>query len=428
MQQTQAGCFDISGVDINANPTLKVQVNHTRGGTAPTVNQIKATWNPITFLLFDKVAPEEIGAGQTYAYKVRVSANFVDAQDLVIWDVLPKLSRGTVTYEAGEDYGQDDAPTLAITINPDGSMDTLISRDGQYTDVATTVNGVAIPEHAIYWTFDELTAGKSIILQAFMVAPNGTLDGTQYINSAEAVVANGANKSAAPVTTTVRSTPAPLLKKEEVTIIRPGETRIFPIGGENLVLEGNTLKFYIQDPIGPADGNNYAPELRERMYNTLLWDDVTELVPYLGATPFDIMGTKFNANGTSTSISGTYTAVPITINNIDVPANSVYWDLETMHPGDGYAMTFKVTLDAPVPDGTEFTNHAFYDSDQTELLRDSLPMTLVSTLPGSGNCCVAGYFPTYPGNEQDLSIVTLLLMDYHTSSLWRSRAIPIEFC
>jgi len=114
MSQVDAnGCFDISGVDVNIYPSLKVRVNHTQGATSPIVQQIKVTWNPITFLLFDKIAPEEVGAGQAFPYKIRVSANFVDAENVVIWDTLPKLSRGTVVYEAGEDYGQNDEPQLA---------------------------------------------------------------------------------------------------------------------------------------------------------------------------------------------------------------------------------------------------------------------------------------------------------------------------
>ena len=402
-QGAATSCLDISNIDINAYPTLKIRINHTKGATTPIVQQITVNWNPITFLLFDKVAPEEVGAGQSFPYKIRVSANFVDAEDLVIWDTLPKLSRGTVTYEAGEDYGQNDEPLLATIKKPDGTADTLISHNGNYTATAIMVNGVSVPEHSVYWTFDKLRAGKSIVLQAFLVAPNGTLDGTQYFNGANAVVGNGANKTAPTVATTVRSTPAPKLTKAQPTLDRPGQSRVFQIGEENLVLEGNTLRFYIKDPDGSTDGNDYAPELRERMYNTVLFDTLGDLLPYLAATPFDIEGTKYFLDGTNQIINGIYTTIRVTIGTTTVPANSVYWTLGTLEPGDGYSMDFKVTLNGSIPDQTNISNFAYLDSDQTDLLEDELPMIVVAEIPGAGYCCKSGYFPTYASNEQDLN-------------------------
>ena len=315
------GCFDISGLNILTYPTLKVKINHTRGGTVPIVNQINVTWNPQTVLLFDKRGPETVIAGTPLPYKLRVSVNFIAAEYLVIWDTLPKLSRGTVVYETGEDYGQNDEPEIDI-----------ISDNGIYilndTIITTANNTYTVPGHSVLWYFEKIEEGTSLVLQAFVKSPNGTLDGTKYFNSAAVRVDNGNGKDISNIETTILSTPLPQLTKAEPTLIKPRQSGIFPINGTNYAAHGSTLTFFIQDPIGGVDGNDYAAEGRERMYETVLWDNLNDYLPWIAGPPTNIIGTH---NGIT--VIGQYTVVPVTIGTTVVPANSVYWNLGTLQPG-----------------------------------------------------------------------------------------------
>lgn len=369
------GCYDISGLDINTYPELKIQINHIRGNTAPVVNQLQVKWNPRTFLLFDKVAPTSILAGQEFRYLVRVSANFVDAKDIVIYDPLPSTINGTVIYETGENYGQSDDPTIG-----------QISDGGQYTATSITVNGVAIPAHAVYWTFDELKAGVSNVFQFFVSAPNGTLDGTIWENTAEVFTSNGDNQSAPSVQTVILSTPAPEVIKEEKTNKNPVGNKIYPLGDTNYIIGADTITFQLQSK------NTYTAEGRERMYNTVMWDNLSDLVDN-GL----IVGTPFNISG-----GGVFTATATIVNGINIPENSIYWNYGTFNPGAIANESFQVALIAN-PTVQTYTNYVYLDSDQTDEVSDKMAVEPTNTGLPSGGCSgnKIGYFSTYPSGEQD---------------------------
>ncbi len=411
------GCIDISALDVASFPEIRVRVDHTRGATAPTVRELKVTWNPQTVLLFDKKTLETIPAGVQFPYQVRLSANFVNAQNVIVWDTLPMNGRG-ITYPT--DYGQADEPIIGQI--SDGG---IFTADG-LTDAATGdplpsfPDGMTeFPEDTVVWYFDEIEAGNSLVLQLFVEAPNGTLNGTVYENNANVHVDNGEDKVAPPVETIITSEPKPNLTKAGATLASPGVTRVFGLGGENYVIARNspaasdTLTFRIRDPFGPVDGNDYDEENRSRMYNTVIYDDLSGLVDPNGdgdtsdsylLNPTNpahtISATKFNADGTTTTIPATFTATAITVHTTDVPAQSVYWDFGTLEVGDGYQIEFKVDLASDIPQLTEFTNTAGLDSDQTELLTDSLPM--IVDVPIGGCFCKFGYFPHYLPKEQDV--------------------------
>ena len=371
-------CYDISGLDINTYPELKIQINHTRGNTAPIVSRLSVKWNPQTFLLFDKIAPTSVLAGQEFRYMVRVSANFVDAKNVVIYDPLPSTLNGTVTYETGEDYGQSDDPVVG-----------QISNGGQYTATGITVYGIPVPANSVYWIFDELKAGVSNVLQFFVTSPNGTLDGTIWENSAEAFTTSGDNQSAPAVQTTILSNPAPEVLKEEITNRNPGGNRIYPLDGTNYVIGGDIITFQIQGK------NNFTSEGRERMYNTVMWDNLSDLVDN-GL----IVGAPLNISG-----GGIFTAVATTVNGISIPANSIYWDYGTFEPGHIANESFQLELVAS-PTVQTYTNYVYLDSDQTNELVDNMAIVpTITGLPGGGcNGNKIGYFSSYPSSEQDNNI------------------------
>ena len=363
------GCIDISSIDVVTHPTLKVKLYHTRGATAPVVRQLQVSWNPLSVLLFDKIGPDEVQAGAIFSYQLRVSANFVQAENVVIWDTLPDLGRGTVTYEAGEDYGQDDGPVVD-----------QISHDGIYTATAITVDGQNIPANSIYWQFASIPEGQTLVLQAFVHSPNGTLDGTEYENNADAHLDNGADQVATPVTTTVRSTPAPNLVKADPTLRRGTQSNIFgPISGTNYASAGQRPDLLPSATRSvPRTATTTPRRGRERMYNTVLWDTLLPLLDPDGDSDFSDSYIELDPMGNGTPVfdisgSGSYTATGTTVGLTTVPANAVYWDLGTFEPGATFSESFSVRLKAGVPAGTVMENTAFLDSDQTGELSDALP-------------------------------------------------------
>ncbi|MGJ8726603.1 MAG: SdrD B-like domain-containing protein [Roseibacillus sp.] len=411
------GCLDISGLDAVAYPEIQVRVDHTRGATAPVVREMMVTWNPQTVLLFDKKTVETIPAGVQFPYQVRLSANFVDAQNVIVWDTLPMNGRG-IDYPT--DYGQADEPIIGQI--SDGG---IFTADGT-TDAATGdplpsyPDGMTeFPDNSVVWYFDEVEAGNSLVLQLFVEAPNGTLNGTVYENNANVHVDNGDDKVAAPVETIITSEPAPNMTKAGATLAAPGVTRVFGLNGENYVIArdspgvSDTLTFRIRDPFGPVDGNDYDEQNRSRMYNTVIYDDLSGLIDPNGdgdtsdsylLNPTNpghtFSATKFNADGTTTVIPAVFTSTATTVHTTEVPAQSVYWDFGTLEVGDGYQIEFKVDLASDIPQLTEFTNTAGLDSDQTELLTDELPM--IVDVPIGGCFCKFGYFPHYLPKEQDV--------------------------
>ncbi|WP_411846710.1 SdrD B-like domain-containing protein [Roseibacillus persicicus] len=411
------GCLDISGLDAAAYPEIRVRVDHKRGATAPVVREMTVTWNPQTVILFDKKTVETIPAGVQFPYQVRLSANFVNAQNVIVWDTLPMNGRG-IAYPA--DYGQTDEPIIG-QISEGG----VFTADGT-TDAATGdplpsfPDGMtSFPVNSVVWYFDEIEAGNSLVLQLFVEAPNGTLNTTIYRNNANVHVDNGEDKVAEEVETVITSEPAPNMTKAGATLAAPGLTRVFGLNGENYVIARNspgisdTLTFRIRDPFGPVDGNDYDEENRSRMYNTVIYDDLSGLIDPNGdgdtsdsyllnpSNPaHSLSAIKFNADGTTTTIPATFTSTAVTVHTTEVPAQSVYWDFGTLEVGDGYQIEFKVDLASDIPQLTEFTNTAGLDSDQTELLSDELPM--IVDVPIGGCFCKFGYFPHYLPKEQDV--------------------------
>jgi uncharacterized repeat protein (TIGR01451 family) len=374
------GCLDISGISATTYPEIKVRIDHIRGTTTPLVKQLQVKWNPLTVLLFDKEAPVEVLAGQTFRYKLRISANFVNARDVVLYDQLPRSSDNTVLYETGEYYGIDDDPIIQQILG-----------GGVYTATATTVRGVAVPANSVYWEFDSIPAGRSSILELFVSSPNGTLDGTIYENQAFAFTSNGASVSVPKAITEIRSRPAPNLAKAAPSLATPANSQIFPVSGVNYVLRGSTITFTLSDPIGPLDGNNFAIEGRERMHNTVLWDNLDELVAagILNGAPTNISG------------GGVYTTTATTVNGVNIPANSIYWNLGVFQPGATFRESFSVSISNTAALGT-YTNFSYLDSDQTNVISDALPITVADDLPPCGIIgCKKGIFPTYSAADQD---------------------------
>ncbi len=353
------GVGDLSSLDPVATADgIRVRVNLAQtGSVSPSVNSLSVRWNPISLLLLDNQAPTSVLVGQVINYTLRYSVNFVQAENLVLWDELP--SGVAVSYPT--DYGQDDTPTFVSAT--DG---------GLYcnTGGGCTVSGVTVPQNSVYWDLGTVPAGTTVAVSFAVRSPNGALDGTEYDNVANINASNATAITSNSVTTILLSDPAPNIQKR---VSRGG----VPLpSGNTYVFRGQRVQFTVSDPLGGLDGNDYAPEGRERMYNTVLWDDVSDLVANIDTALGDngflniTGGGQYVANYSPPDGSATL-AHAIVWDSIGAGADSIF------APGVTFLETFEVEiLDPPAQD--TFVNIVCLDSDQTDTICDQV---VLETIP-----------------------------------------------
>ncbi|MBK8092689.1 MAG: DUF11 domain-containing protein [Verrucomicrobiaceae bacterium] len=329
------GPISLSSLSATTYPEIKVKVGLTKSTLAPVVTSLQATWNPISLLLLDKKAPATVQAGQVVSYRIRYSTSFVEARDLVVWDTLPNTASNTITYPAS--YGQNDNVTFVSATG-----------GGVYTATALTVKGVSIPANSVYWDLGTKKEGTTDTLTFSVKTRNGTLNGTTVSNQALADAANAAAVTSQVVVTTVTALPAPLLEK------RAG-AGIYTVRGETLTRVNSENYFSIRAE------NSYTGEGRETMYDTVIYDKLTDLVgkidPDLGGAGVPV---KNISNG------GTYVA------SYTPPAGgaafpAVVWNVGTMEPGAVFTASFGVRLldSPPLASTGQYINSAYIDSVRT---------------------------------------------------------------
>lgn len=340
------GAISLAALDPVTYPAIKVQINLTASTTRPVVYSLTVTWNAIARLLIDKSGPTQASAGAPIVYKVNYSNSFVTALDMVVWDTLPRESRGTVQYPTA--YGQDDQPTVS-----------WIGGGGQVCGASPcTVGSEIVPAYSIYWLLNDVPAGRTGTLDFALLSPNGTLSNTLYINSASAAAENAATVQSAPITTRITSQPAPYVAKAggQGTMKVEGKTYVdWPRAGRG-------VQFILSDPLDARDANDYAATGREDMYNSVLYDNFATLV----GTPPKILFTPGNPCSGIHDISTGGTCI-----NSYVPPSggaafpAVVWDKGTLEPGAVFQESFSVTLVPDLP-GDNMWNQVCLDSDQTD--------------------------------------------------------------
>ena len=231
-----AGVGDLSGLNpATTSDGIRVRVNLNQSGSvAPSVGSLQVTWNPVSFLLLDKDAPTSVLAGQVINYTLRYSVNFVQAENLVLWDQLSSNSNNTVDYPASEDYGQDDAPTF-VSATDGGQLCT--------TGGGCTIGGTLVPQNAVYWDLGTVAAGTTVAVSFAVKSPNGTINTTSYDNQAHINASNAAQVDSNTTTTEILSTPAPNIAK------RVSNGGVPLPSGNYFVFTGEVVQFTVSDPI-----------------------------------------------------------------------------------------------------------------------------------------------------------------------------------
>jgi uncharacterized repeat protein (TIGR01451 family) len=416
------GCFDISGITYSSFPAIKVRVNYTRGVTAPTVSEIVVSWSPQSLLLFEKNAPDEIFAGEQILYNIRVSANFVGTSDVIVWDELPSVANGKVVYETGDDYGQDDSPTLA-SIAGSSPTQFVISGGGFYVPNDTMIEGKNIAKNSIAWRFDTMFAGQSFSLTYILDSKNGTLDGTTFENQAFAALANGPEKQSEVKTTAVRSVSSySISQKESVKGIarREESTGILAIGDTNYVEGGRLFQILIESNAGR--GNTGL----QTHYNSVMYADLNDLLPIIFRKPggdLDIF----------LGVDAAFTDVPATVNGQTIPANSIYWDIGTLSGGNTFDRRFSVRADTGIVRSGPHTSKIVFVSDQTAPVVDSLNIVLLEdirlvpvTAPGQtdpDSLAPPGFFTVSPTTSYETAFRARHFLTNNTATTLRNNII-----
>ena len=348
-----APCFDISSINITNHPTLRIQLDVSRaaGLPSPVIKQLDVTWDPKSVLLVDKEAPVTVAAGAGIVYQLRYSVNFVQAENLVIYDTLPHTTDGTVIYPT--DYGQNDNPTFGSgTKNP------------QYWNGPgpLLVDGVSVPARSVYWQLGTVAEGVTDVIRLTLNSKNGTLDGTTVDNTFHAFASNGDPVQSGVERTTITSQPAP-------NIYKGNASGLIQFPDQYYALPESTVTFRLSDPPGSPAGNSYAPTGRETMYNTVLYDDVSD---FLRSPP--MIDTNLGDNGFQNISGGGYFDPAYVPPSGGAPFPAIVWTNihgGTFVPGAGFYETFTVTL-SPDANGEVIHNTVCLDSDQTSEICDDI--------------------------------------------------------
>ena len=348
------GPFPVNGSPINLTtlnpsvvPGIRVRVSFTKPGSiGPTVNNLRVRWRPVSQLLIGKQGPAAVSAGDNIVYSIRYSVNFVEARNLVVWDTLPSLPNGTLTYPPGPYYGQDDSP-LFVSAN----------KGGQYHPGpgSISVSGVTIPANTVYWVLGTVSEGTTDLLNVTVATRNGTLDGTTVRNVARLDADNAAPLASAPVVTTIGSEPSPFIDKQH-------GAAIFNVNGSLQTVEGTVNGFSIRV-------ENRSGHGRSTMYDTVVYDRLTDLVnvvqdvgaPGLADDFFNIspaggvLDPAYDPDGAGGS----------------APFPAIVWQVGSLAPGATFFGSFNAQLQAD-PAQTHYENFACLTSDQTSPLCDSI--------------------------------------------------------
>ncbi len=313
------GTVDLSAIPATTTELqIRLELETAANGIAPTVQALRVTWTPESVVRVSVTPPETVCSNADMTVRVRTSVSYVDASDLVVWVPLPAATTQPASQSAELRFI---TATGGGVYHPAGAAPLVI--DGQ-----------TIPPHSVYWQLGAREAGQTFVLSLSVRAPQGTLQGTTYLFTSHAGLGNGASQVSQGGPASITSSPRPYLNKHV-----SGTYLIFQ---QERADEAATLTYTLETgnyPTTPATcGEDYL--------QAVVVDDVSELVAPTdpaypaGAGPvFDeTLGIHNITHG------GQFTATPLTVNGVSVPANSVYWDLDTLDVGERLNLSYSLKL------------------------------------------------------------------------------------
>ncbi|MCC6621709.1 MAG: hypothetical protein IT385_10670, partial [Deltaproteobacteria bacterium] len=306
----------LAGVPASA-ASLQVLVALQGATLPPAVNAIEVSWTPKSIVTSRLEAPATVHSAETIGVRVNVAVSFVDATDLVVEALLP--------------VAQANAASAL--------------QDQKVSFVSATHNGALSSDGTkVVWNLGTKKAGETFTLVYTTRTQMGILDTVSYRTTAVARLSNGADSIPVPVSTTIISSPGPVLER----YFGAGSYRIdgidyvFPDTDLEVIVQGWNYKFY------PGSGG-------ETMFDAYVWDDVSDLIGPAG-TPHTTLPTAISHGGQFTA-----TAIPLS-HGKSIPANSVYWKKEPTHwpsghltVGQSFRYTYKVHVAKLTTDGGPIT-------------------------------------------------------------------------
>lgn len=346
------GPLSVNGAPINLNvlalnttpvQAIKVRVSFSKPGSiGPTVHSLQVKWRPVSQLLLDMQGATSVLAGDNIVYSVRYSVNFVEARNLVVVAPLPSHAAGTMTYPTA--YGQDDDVTY-VTANK-GGMHLPKSSP------AIVMSGVTIPPNSVYWILGTVPEGTTDLLSVTVATKNGTLNLATVANRAHIYADNSPPLQSSPVVTTIHSEPSPFFDKQQ-------GAAIFDVNGSLQTVEGTVNGFSIRVENRTGHG-------RETMYNTVVYDNLTDLVKVLHDN---------GGNGLADDLINISPAGGVFIPNYNPnntgPFPAIVWNIGALPPGATFFGSFNAKLQANPPQ-THYVNYACLISDQTTPVCDQI--------------------------------------------------------
>ena len=331
------GRADISSVPatvVNARVIVKLQglvVDDGDGGTTtlrPTVQALRVNWTPRSILKVQIEGGEhDLCAGGTYTFNVLASVSFVDADDLIVFlPVNTVLSPGP--------FAQNDDLTFG------GGTENAQFHAGPGDLVIGTTT---IPAGSLYWELGDRPAGNTFTFKGGVRAPVGTWNGTRYQGQVFASALNAEETAGQMADLVVMSRPNPDVGK--------GVSGFFWVNNQRRVNGGSTISYSMS-----AENRNIG--CMETYADVVLYDDLSDFAngpAYTNLVP---------------SAGGVFTDTAITVDGVDVPANSVYWQLGNLAPGERVNVTLDVTIAntdtddpaGPIPFGEVLQNTAHLKS------------------------------------------------------------------
>ncbi len=325
---------DLSGLGTSVQ-RVRVLVKLARtGALAPTLQDLRVTWQPESVLQIAKEANASACAADTVTAKLKVSVSYVEASNLVVWEALPTPSANP--------FGQA-APLTFVSATSGG----LFNAGGPLQ-----VGDVTVPAGAVYWVLGDRPSGQTFALSYTVRSQMGTFDQTVFSGAAHAQADNAAQVASATVGTTITSQPQPFLFRATT-----GTYRLF---GKDHTEAGDVVGFTLSG----GNYNVWPGTCGETYFQAVLVEDVSGLVDPAATDPAFSGGAAFDTPPGLHAITGggVYTATATTVNGVAVPAHSIYWDLGHLAVGAKFNVGYAVDLKAGQPDGPLYDGQSLHTS------------------------------------------------------------------
>ena len=316
------GAIDLSSLAATSYPSLKVRVDLTEVIVRPVISLMEVRWSPQSEvgLALDLLSATAINSGASFQCRVLFSSSFVNAQNVVAWIKLPDHGSSTLVYPTSV---HPDAPYPGQNDQPSFESATL---GGLFTGTEITVLGHTVPANSVYWSFATHTAGQTLALTTTLRVKAGTLNGTELRFRAFAVADNAED-----VITVERTASAVASQFNRVNLF----DTFFRTGGQSYAPYGSTQTLSIG--YGTFFGDIVIG--RETLYNAVLYEDLTHLLPVIedGGDGFSL--SDFEPAGDGAVFDPAF--VPPDGGD---PRPAMYWTFPAIPPGQLTNKTFQMAI------------------------------------------------------------------------------------